>query len=625
MRAFRIFFAAHVALLIVPALACATITPEAKAVIDRYFEAAGGRSAWDKKRVVHFTGSLTAYGMQGTIEGWRKGPDKEANVAVVGPFTIRDWADGNRITRTDPSGKLVRVDGKELEDAIGGVWFDNDCWLQSDQGGGSIAVARAMTDSSKTVTVLEVQPPSGRKAYLEFDRKSGLVVRSRTRRDQVDIVASNSDFRKVDGWTTAFKTVQEVPGMPANTVTIQVEHVDFPADNPDERFAPPSTSESGLTWLKTNGTAHIPFQYIGRHVWLRVAINGGAPADFMFDTGASVSVIDSTYAAAIGLKTSGSIQAMGGASSSGRASFGTLDVLRVVSSDQEGVELHGLKVAVINVNQMMQPFFFRPCAGIVGFDVIGQLITRIDFDKSEITFVDPQAFKYDGKGTALPMTLAGGVPTVNIKVDGAYEGGARVDIGSDSVLDLHTPFVKKNDLLAKVDKSIVTAHGGVGGMFESRLARMKSIEIGPYRIAEPLVGLSSTDQGVLASEDYAGNIGNGLLERFIVTLDYERRQLWLEPGARYAKRDHLSMLGVQFAKVGDDFRVAQVLEGSAGEHAGLVVGDTVTMIDGRPVTAMDREALDRQFENGKPGTKVAITVIRDGKPKKLTAKLKDTL
>jgi S1-C subfamily serine protease len=49
------------------------------------------------------------------------------------------------------------------------------------------------------------------------------------------------------------------------------------------------------------------------------------------------------------------------------------------------------------------------------------------------------------------------------------------------------------------------------------------------------------------------------------------------------------------------------------------------MIDGRPVTSMDRDTLDRQFENGKPGTKVAITVMRDGKAKKLTAKLKDTL
>ena len=63
---------------------------------------------------------------------------------------------------------------------------------------------------------------------------------------------------------------------------------------------------------------------------------------------------------------------------------------------------------------------------------------------------------------------------------------------------------------------------------------MKSIELGPYRIDKPLVGLSTTESGALASEDYAGNIGNELLERFTVTLDYERRQVWFEPGAHYA-------------------------------------------------------------------------------------------
>jgi membrane-associated protease RseP (regulator of RpoE activity) len=280
---------------------------------------------------------------------------------------------------------------------------------------------------------------------------------------------------------------------------------------------------------------------------------------------------------------------------------------------------------VINVNSLLQPFFFRPCAGIVGFDVIGALVTRLDFDHHQVTFFDPATFKYDGRGTALPMTLAGSVPVVDIKVDGAYEGAARVDVGSDAVLDLHTPFVKKNDLLNKVQKSITTTNGGVGGMFQSRLARMKSIELGPYHIDDPLVGLSSTTQGVLASEDYAGNIGNGLLDRFTVTLDYQRRQVWLEPGARYKERDHFSRLGVQFAKMGDDLRVAQVLDESPAQEAGLKTGDIVTAIDGKPAASLDRDALDRQFEDAKPGSKVKITLTRGGKSSTLTVKLKEIL
>ena len=609
-----------------PVVARATITPEAQAVIDRFVQSSGGRAAFEKTRFRHFTGSLSAYGLKGSIEGWREAPGKQANVVTLGPFTIRDWTNDKSAARTDPNGKIVPLDGKDLEDAIGGAWFENDCWLEPDQGGGTVTVAGEVTDSLGTFTVLDVQPPTGRKGQLEFDKKTGLIVRSIMKRDQVSIIATNSDFRAVGGWMMPFKTVQETPGMAANTATIQVDNVDFPADIPDERFAPPAASgASGVTWQKTRGTARMPFQYIGKHVWLRASINGRPPADFIFDTGASVSVLDSTYAAGIGLTTAGSMQAMGGASSQGRASFATVDSLRIVSSDGDGVGVRGLKVAVVNVNSVLAPFFWRDCAGIIGFDVIGQFVTRIDFDGRQLSFFDPKSFKYDGKGTALPMTLAGTVPVVTIKVDGAYEGGARLDVGSDALIDLHTPFVKKNDLIAKAAKTITTTNGGVGGLFQSKLARMKSIELGPYRIDKPLVGLSTTESGALASEDYAGNIGNELLERFTVTLDYERRQVWFEPGAHYADPASYSRLGAELARIGNETRVAQVLPGSPAEQAGLKEGDLVTDINGQPVASLDRVQFDEKIPNGKPGTKVTLTVMRDGKSRKLTAKLRDLL
>ncbi|HET6350477.1 MAG TPA: PDZ domain-containing protein [Candidatus Krumholzibacteria bacterium] len=627
MRTPRILACASLCLsLLTPVGARATITPEAQKVLDRYVEASGGRDAWEKTRVMHFSGTLSAYGLSGTIEGWRKSPDKQASIVSIGPLTMRDWVDGDSSTRTDPSGKLVRLDGKDLQDAISGAWFDNDRWLEPDQGGGSVALSGEITDSLGTLTVLDVQAPAGRKAQLQFDKKTGLIVRSIVKHDQVSVVVTNSDFRVMNGWKMAFKTVQTVPGMAANTATVQIEHVDFPADIPDDQFLPPAVAgASGVTWLKQDGSARLPFEYIGRHVWLRVAVDGHAPANFVFDTGASLSVIDSTYAASIGLKTEGSMQAMGGASSKGRASFATVDSLRVAASDGDGIEVHGLKVAVVSLNPLLAPFFWRDCAGIVGFDVISQFVTRLDYDGHQLFFFDPKTFKYDGKGTALAMTLAGNVPVVDIKVDGAYEGGARVDVGSDALLDLHTPFVKKNDLIAKAKKSITTTAGGVGGLFHSQLARMQSVEVGPYTIDDPLIGLSTTEQGALASEDYAGNIGNRLLERFTVTLDYERRQIWLEPGAHYSEHANYSRLGARFAKMGDNVIATQIIAGSAAEKAGLREGDVVTEIDGQAAASLDHDRLERQFEEGKPGTKVNITVMRDGKPRKLTAKLRDLL
>jgi len=65
-------------------------------------------------------------------------------------------------------------------------------------------------------------------------------------------------------------------------------------------FSAPAAATPGgpapVTWLATPGTAKLPFDYRARHVWLKASINGGAPENFLFDTGASVTVIDSGWA-----------------------------------------------------------------------------------------------------------------------------------------------------------------------------------------------------------------------------------------------------------------------------------------------------------------------------------------
>ena len=599
----------------------ATISPQARAVLDRFVEASGGRAAWEKSRAEHSRASLSTSGLKGTIESWREAPDQRASEIALGPLTIRDWTSGARSSRIDPSGKLQTLDGKDLEEAIAGTWFENQRWLEPDQGGGDVSATGEVTDSLGTFAVLEVKPPAGQARRLEFDIKTGLLVRVLSKHDQMTVVTTNSDYRRVDGLMVPFRTVQQVGD---NTVIVQAEQVDFPARIPDARFVPPSSPGApAVTWLKTAGSARLPFEYRSHHVWLRAAVNGGPPANFIFDTGAGITVIDSAYASYVGLMSAGKLQAQGGGAT-GNASFATVDTLRVVAGD-DGIELRDVKVAVVNVSSDLAPFFWRDCAGIIGFNVIGQFVTRVDYDDRLVSLFDPKAFTHDGKGSAIPMTLAGNVPVVHIKVDGAFEGEARVDIGSPAMLDLHTPFVKKNDLLSKVRNSVATTAGSIGGTFESRLARMNSIEIGPYRIADPIVGLSTVDRGLLASEDYAGNVGNELLDRFTITLDYERRQIWLEPGAGYRERQSFSRLGAGFVKYGDEVRALQVIPGSPAAVAGLKDGDVVKTVNGRLASALDPDELQRQFEHDKPGTKVTLVVMHEGRPTTHTVKLRDIL
>ena len=604
----------------------ADITPEARRIVDRHVEATGGKAAFEADRSLYVRSKISALGLTGTHELWTRRPDRRATDTRLGPLSFQEGYDGTVAWRTDPhSGKLVVLDGKDLEDAKASAYFDNDGWLLPDQGGGKVTLAG--TDSLGTYDILEVTPPTGRARRFYVNRKTGLIDRSTTRKDQMVLVSTYTAHRPAGGLRMPFETLTQIEGMPANDLSEAVDSVQANAEVPDSRFRPPgpeSQQGSRARYLKTPGKARLPFDYAMRHVWLKVSVNGAEPVDFIYDTGASVTVIDSGYAAKIGLKTEGKLQGSG-AGSVGSASFSKLESVRVAAADGDGVELDEVRVGVLSINAFLAPFFWRDCAGVLGHDFITQFVNEIDFDRQTLTLHDPKTFQYAGTGAAIPFTLAGTVPAIPMKLDGTYEGQFRVDVGSSSTVDIHGPFARRHDLVKKAGRTLDVMGGGFGGTFHNQLTRMRKIEIGSYAWERPIVSLSSAETGAFASEDYAGNIGNLILDRFKCTLDYERRVLYLEPGIRYSEPDRFSRTGVQLTRHGDTVRAMQVLPKSPAAKAGLREGDEVTAIDGKQALSYKPDELAELFERGAIGRKVVFEVVRAGKREKLGVVLADIL
>jgi hypothetical protein len=152
--------------------------------------------------------------------------------------------------------------------------------------------------------------------------------------------------------------------------------------------------------------------------------------------------------------------------------------------------------------------------------------------------------------------------------------------------------------------------GGIGGIFGVTMCRMDSLSLGPFTWADPIVGLSLHGQGMLGSKDIAGNIGNGILEKFRCTFDYPGDRLWLEPGRRFGERDRLTRLGALLVRLPERVIVGPVIYGSPADEAGLKLFDEVLEIDGRPATAWSREEFDREIEGGPIGATHTLRIRR---------------
>lgn len=596
-------------------------------VVARYIAASGGAAALAAERALHTHAIVEAFGFKGTLETWSEKPSHYSARTELGPFKLGEGSDGVHAWRTDPTtGRVATLTDRDSLEAMESAWFALERWAEPNFGGGTVKALAPASDAGRTYTVLEITAPGGARAHrLWFDDATGLPDREESSHDQMTVVTHMADWRTAAGRMRAFTVRTEVPSMPANTMVARLDSVDVNGDMSAVPFAAPlPAANDGPRWLTGAHEVELPFDYRARHVWLKASIGGGPAEDFLFDTGASVTVLDSTFAATHGLAATGQMQAAG-AGAAGSASFATLPSLTVKGPSGAGVELRDVKVAVMSVNPMFTRFFWGDMAGVLGYDFISRFVTTIDYDRRVLVLHDPKTFAYAGREAPLPMKLNGVVPSVDAVLDGRDAGEFRLDVGSSSTVDVHGPFAVAHGIEKRLRGARPVSGAGFGGGFTTILGRLKTMAIGPYAWDAPMVSVASATEGAFASRDFAGNIGNRVLERFRVTLDYDHRRVYLEPGARYRTRDAFTRTGFMLGRGPEGVEVISVLPASPAWKAGVREGDVVTAVDGRAAGEWTLPDLDRLFDDGPDGRRVPVRVTRDGVARDFVLTLREML
>ena len=96
---------------------------------------------------------------------------------------------------------------------------------------------------------------------------------------------------------------------------------------------------------------------------------------------------------------------------------------------------------------------------------------------------------------------------------------------------LHRSFVEKHNLIDTFSdiKEIGGKIGGIGGKSRAYAATGANIRLGPAEIEHPPVMIVEAGRGATESSTVDGNIGNQLLQKFVILLDYERKKLYILP------------------------------------------------------------------------------------------------
>jgi len=140
---------------------------------------------------------------------------------------------------------------------------------------------------------------------------------------------------------------------------------------------------------------------------------------------------------------------------------------------------------------------------------------------------------------------------------------------------------------------------GTGGEVTGRIGRVAELRIGKFKLANPITLFSEDKEGGFASTEIQGNIGEQILSKFKVFLDYARNRVILEPGATFSKPFDRAFSGLGIIADGVDyrtFRIVDVLENSPASAVGIQKDDVIVAIDGRPASEVTLSKMLDMFE-----------------------------
>ncbi len=585
-------------------------------IMARHIEALGGRAAVGS--IVSVVSSaeieIMGTGLKGTVRTWSLEPCLSYSEINLGFFKIRQGYDGERLWMIDPNGKLqFRRDRSSLEYQKTMCILESRDYLSVKGNGFTLEAAGRDTANGSPCEVLALEVEGGAGARLYLDDSTFLLERLEIRGSEGNTTETYGDYRDVGGIMVPFFVKTEVPALGQRIETRYRSITANEAVDPVV-FLPPASGANDYRFTGGGSTAEIHFEYRSRHIYLPARIAGrDEDMYFLLDSGASMTVIDSAVAAGMGLPSGGAVP---GAGAGGMADF---HLTRVPGLIVGGIELSEQTAITFPVAGLLRKFEEVEIGGVLGYDFLSRFVTRIDFERSIITFAEPDSFSPRGSEAIIEAPLVHNIFTVPASID-TIGATFYLDTGANSSL-LHASFAERTGV-AGGRRTIPMAILGAGGSETASLCRFDSLRVGGFSIARPVLAIARSMKGIGGLENVDGIVGNDVLERFTVTLDYENQRVFLERNARFDEAFHPDRSGLQLARAENGgFVIVSVLPDSPASEAGFKPGDRIERIAGTSAGRFPslREVL-AMFEAAE-GTIYEIEVSRSGGAKTLSLKL----
>ena len=377
--------------------------------------------------------------------------------------------------------------------------------------------------------------------------------------------------------------------------------------------------------------ATIPIEIYNNLVVVPVVLNETLPLKFIIDTGVRTAILtQKTFSDILNLTYTRKYSIAG----PGGVKKADAYVTNNVTMQLPGVVGHGHAMLVLEEDYLeLRNYLGTDVHGILGYELFSRFIVEIDYEKKIMTLYAPGRFNRKRSFDVVPIKILDTKPYVMLDIrlanDTVINAKLLMDSGASHALLLDP----STDNRIKVpDNAVSSLIGrGLGGEITGKAGRVKTLTLGSYVVRNPITNFpdpnSYMDSLKHGSIQRNGTLGGEILSRFTVIFNFPKEEIYIKKNAAFKRNFHYNLSGVTVKAKGSKlnvYEITKVREQSPGFVAGLLAGDLINTVNGIDVKMLDLNIVNA-FLNRKPGKKVRVEIIREGKKLKTTILLADQI
>ncbi|MDP9229308.1 MAG: aspartyl protease family protein [Bacteroidota bacterium] len=320
----------------------------------------------------------------------------------------------------------------------------------------------------------------------------------------------------------------------------------------------------------------VHFTQLTGGVILLKAILGKYPdtLNFILDTGSGGISLDSLTVQYLKLSVTPSDKTIRGIAGIRKVSFVMNQQLKLPRLTIDSLNFH------INDYAILTSVYGEQIDGIIGYSVLSRYILFVNYDSSHIDFYSKGRIKYPRGGYLLkPFIFTLPIQNVRIRDEHAIHSRFLYDMGAGLCLMLSSDFVKDSTLLKKKRKKFVKEAEGLGGKIDMEMTVVTEVKLGPYKFHNVPTYIFNDDYNVTSYPYLGGILGNDLLRRFNVILNYDKRDFYITPNQHYNEPFDYSYSGIELYYINGLIVIGDVAKGSSAEAVGIKEGDIVISVN----------------------------------------------